>query len=55
MDMVREIIEAHIGDKPLSDQKIADQLADKGIKIARRTVSKYRKSLKIDSSYERIT
>lgn len=55
MDMVREIIEEHTGDKPLSDQKIADQLADKGIKIARRTVSKYRKSLHIDSSYERIT
>jgi RNA polymerase sigma-54 factor len=55
MDMVREIIEEHTGDKPLSDQKIADMLENKGIKIARRTVSKYRKALHIDSSYERTT
>jgi RNA polymerase sigma-54 factor len=55
MDMVKEMIEQHNGEKPLSDQKIADQLAQKGIKIARRTVSKYRKNLHIDSSYERST
>jgi RNA polymerase sigma-54 factor len=55
MDMVKEMIEQHNGEKPLSDQKIADQLAQKGIKIARRTVSKYRKNLHIDSSYERPT
>ncbi|MEA5031385.1 MAG: RNA polymerase factor sigma-54 [Sphaerochaeta sp.] len=55
MDMVREIIDEHTGDKPLSDQKIADMLENKGIKIARRTVSKYRKALHIDSSYERTT
>lgn len=53
MDMVKEMIEQHDGEKPLSDQKIADRLAEKGIKIARRTVSKYRKNLRIDSSYER--
>ena len=53
MDMVREMIAEHTGDKALSDQKIADKLAEKGIKIARRTVSKYRKELNIDSSYER--
>ena len=39
--------------KKLSDQKIADLLAEKGIKIARRTVSKYRQQLNIASSYER--
>lgn len=55
MEMVQEIITNHTGKKPLSDQKIADILGEKGIKIARRTVSKYRKSLNIDSSYERIT
>jgi len=32
---------------PLSDQKLADQLEEKGFKIARRTVSKYRKHLGI--------
>ncbi len=41
------------GEKKLSDQKIADILAEKGIKIARRTVSKYRTQLNIASSYER--
>ncbi len=41
------------GEKKLSDQKIADILAGKGIKIARRTVSKYRAQLNIASSYER--
>ncbi len=41
------------GEKKLSDQKIADILAEKGIKIARRTVSKYRAQLNIASSYER--
>ena len=40
--------------KPLSDQKLADLLYEKtGIKIARRTVAKYRNSLNIESSYTR--
>ena len=53
MDIMQEIIEQHTGDRPLSDQKIADILGQRGIKIARRTVSKYRQSLNIDSSYLR--
>jgi len=39
--------------KPLSDSKIAALLADKGIKIARRTIAKYRESLAIPPSNER--
>lgn len=39
--------------KKLSDQKLADELAAKGIKIARRTVAKYRSLLEIGSSYDR--
>ena len=39
--------------KPLSDSRIAEILAEKGVKIARRTVAKYRKELDIDSSYRR--
>ena len=42
------------GEKRLSDQKIADMLSEKGIEIARRTVSKYRSQMDIGSSYERI-
>ena len=33
--------------KPLSDQKIADILKEKGLNIARRTVTKYREALNI--------
>lgn len=39
--------------KNLSDQKLSDKLAEKGINIARRTVAKYRKELNFDSSYDR--
>ena len=42
-----EIIRAEDKKKPLSDQKIGDALAEKGINIARRTVAKYREQLKI--------
>jgi RNA polymerase sigma-54 factor len=48
---IKEIITQMIGTeearKPLSDQKIADMLKDRGIQIARRTVAKYREQLKI--------
>ncbi len=51
---IEKILKAQkTGEKKLSDQKIADILAEKGIKIARRTVSKYRSQLNIASSYER--
>ncbi len=39
--------------KKLSDEKLSKQLAQKGIKIARRTVAKYRSELNINSSFER--
>lgn len=39
--------------KAMSDQKLADKLASEGLKISRRTVTKYRLELNIDSSYER--
>ena len=49
--VIKEIIEGE--QAHLSDQKIADILEKKGIKLARRTVAKYRKELDISSSYER--
>ena len=57
-EMLREIVRgageaAGPGDKALSDHRIAEILAEKGIHIARRTVAKYRKELDIDSSYRR--
>ncbi|MEZ5357440.1 MAG: RNA polymerase factor sigma-54 [Candidatus Zixiibacteriota bacterium] len=44
---IEEIIKAESPDKPLSDQEIYRQLQDDGIKLARRTVTKYREELKI--------
>jgi len=52
-EIIKQIIENESNDKTLSDQKIVDILSNQGIKIARRTVAKYRKSLKILPSYSR--
>ena len=39
--------------KILSDNKIVENLKSEGIKIARRTVAKYRESMRIPSSVQR--
>ncbi len=44
---IEEIIAAENPEKPLSDQEIYRHLQDQGIKLARRTVTKYREELKI--------
>ncbi len=46
-EQIRQIIQKESAAMPLSDQKIATQLSERGIKIARRTVAKYREMLKI--------
>ena len=51
--MIREILQNAAGKKKLSDQKISDLLAGKGVKVARRTVAKYRAQMGLDSSFER--
>jgi len=51
--ILKEIIEEHRDEKNLSDQKLSDLLMKRGISLARRTVTKYRKELDILSSYER--
>lgn len=50
---IKELIAAEDPKKPLSDQKIVDLLKKDGIKIARRTVAKYRDVLKILPSSKR--
>ncbi|MGD1820093.1 MAG: RNA polymerase factor sigma-54 [Pleomorphochaeta sp.] len=52
-ERIKQIINDYDGEKALSDQKIANILNEEGIKIARRTVSKYRKELNIDSTFLR--
>lgn len=51
-EIIRELIEKSDG-KRLSDQKLSDMLAERGVSVARRTVAKYRKELDIDSSFDR--
>jgi len=46
-ELLTQIIGAEERRRPLSDQKIADMLRQKGFQIARRTVAKYREQLKI--------
>ena len=46
-DMISTIIEDENPAKPLSDQAVVNLLAEKDIKIARRTVAKYREELGI--------
>lgn len=53
-DLIKEIINNEDKSKPLSDEKISKLLKEKyGIKIARRTVAKYREEMGIPSSKER--
>ena len=47
---VKQIIEGEDKHKPLSDQKVADLLASEGLKIARRTITKYREGLGIPAT-----
>jgi RNA polymerase sigma-54 factor len=47
-DVIKGIIDAEDRGRPFSDQEIVEKLADKhGIKLARRTVAKYREELQI--------
>jgi len=51
--MLRKLIAAEHRSKPLSDNKLASMLAEKGINVARRTVAKYREAMSIPPSNER--
>jgi RNA polymerase sigma-54 factor len=52
-DAIRHLVSAENAEKPYSDQEIVDLLARQGIRIARRTVTKYREMLGILSSTKR--
>ncbi len=45
--LIRQLVAAEDGHKPLSDARIAEILGEQGIVVARRTVAKYRESLNI--------
>jgi RNA polymerase sigma-54 factor len=50
---IRQLIDAEGADDVLSDDALVQKLKEEGIDIARRTVAKYRESLRIPSSVER--
>ena len=51
--IIKKLVAAEKPTKPLSDSKIASVLAEQGIKVARRTIAKYREALAIPPSNER--
>ncbi|HAU94201.1 MAG TPA: RNA polymerase factor sigma-54 [Alteromonas sp.] len=51
--LIKKLVAAEKPSKPLSDSKIAQLLAEQGIKVARRTIAKYRESLSIPPSNQR--
>ena len=52
-NMIKKILNEEKGEKPLSDDLIAKIVSKNGVKLARRTVAKYREMLNIPSSSER--
>ena len=51
--LIRKLTDEENPRKPLSDSKIAQLLAEQDIKVARRTIAKYRESMAIPPSNER--
>lgn len=52
-EMIADIVAGEDSDDPLSDDAIADALEKKGVKVARRTVAKYREAIGIQPRYLR--
>ncbi len=52
-DLIKNLVGTENPKKPLSDQAIVDLLKEEGVKVARRTVAKYRESMGILSSSKR--
>lgn len=50
---IRRLIDQEAGNAPLSDEALCAALYADGVDIARRTVAKYRKCMRIPSSFER--
>ena len=52
-DILDEIVNEEDKKNPYADEELKDMLSEKGINISRRTIAKYRKMLKIPSSFKR--
>ena len=53
--LIRQLVEAEDSRQPLSDSRIAELLGEQGFVVARRTVAKYRESLRIPPVSQRKT
>lgn len=51
--IIKKLIAAENSKKPLSDNQIALLIGQEGIKVARRTVTKYRETMHLPPSHER--
>jgi RNA polymerase sigma-54 factor len=51
--LIQQFVSAEDAKKPLSDSQISEMLEEQGIQVARRTVAKYRESLKIAPASQR--
>ena len=45
--LIRELIESEKPEEPLSDARLAEMLAEQGVRVARRTVTKYRRLMQL--------
>ena len=52
-NLIKTIVHDEDPSKPFSDESLAEIISEKGVKLARRTVAKYRELMKIPSSSER--
>jgi RNA polymerase sigma-54 factor len=52
-DAVAELIAGEPADSPLTDQALVEMLSERGFRVARRTVVKYREELRLPASYLR--
>ncbi len=52
--MIRKLVDGEDTRKPLSDQTVTAELNKRGIRVARRTVAKYREQMRIPSSGDRL-
>jgi RNA polymerase sigma-54 factor len=52
-EAIRDLVEREKSKMPLSDQDIVTRLSERGLKVARRTIAKYREQLGILPSHLR--
>ena len=50
---LQEVVDGEDKSKPYSDDELVQQLANRGVKVARRTITKYRKRMDIGNSRQR--